>query len=83
MVYYIKHLVETKLGRKIVNVRDVLTKSCRKCNSQNPVFFYGETNIYKETCVYTIDKIVEEYRTTPHGFLPTKCHREGCNKWKY
>jgi hypothetical protein len=83
MSYFIKHLVETNLGRKLVNVRDVLTKTCNKCKSQNPVFFYGETHVYKETCVYTTDKIVEEYRNTPKGFLPKRCQIEGCNRWKY
>ncbi len=76
-------MVETRLGRRLVTVRDVLMKPCNKCNSQNPVLFYGETAVYKEMCIYTTDKIVEEYRNTPKGFLPKKCHKEGCNKWKY
>jgi hypothetical protein len=83
MIYFIRHLIETQIGRKIVNVRDVLVNNCKKCNKQIPEFFYGETQIHKELCVYKTSDIVEEFRNTPKGFLPKKCRADGCNKWKY
>jgi hypothetical protein len=83
MGYFIKHLIETRVGRKLVNVQDVLIKNCKKCNGQVPAFFYGDTAVYKERCVYTSNNIVEEYRNTPTGFLPKKCRTDRCNKWKY
>jgi hypothetical protein len=82
-MYYIKHLVDTKTGKRLVNFRNVLIDTCKKCRSQSAEFFYGETLIYRETCVYTADKIIEEYRNTPKGFIPKKCPVNGCNKWKY
>jgi hypothetical protein len=83
MTYYIKHLIETRVGRKIVNVRDVLMQNCNKCKKLTPIFFYGETSVHRELCVYKTNNIIEELRNTPNGFLPKKCNREGCNKWKY
>ena len=83
MLYFIRHLIETKMGKKMVTVRDVLMDNCKKCKKQTPVFFYGETHMYRELCVYKTTDIVEEYRNTPKGFLPKKCRVNGCNKWKY
>ena len=83
MSYFIKHLIETRSGKKMVNLRDALVETCKKCNKQVPVFFYGETHIYKETCVYKPNDIIEEYSNTLNGVLGKKCKSKGCNKLKY
>ncbi len=71
------------MGKKTVTVRDVLLDNCKKCKKQIPVFFYGETPVHRELCVYETNDILDEYKNTPKGFLPTKCRKNGCNKWKY
>lgn len=83
MPYFIKHIIETKVGRILVDFRDILTKTCKKCNKHVPVYFYGETPVFKELCVYETKDIVDECRNTPVGFIPKKCKVNGCKKWRY
>jgi hypothetical protein len=71
------------MGKKIVNVRDVLMQNCIKCDKQMPALFYGETPVHRELCVYKITDVIEEFRNTPKGFLPKKCRKDGCKQWKY
>lgn len=83
MSYFIRHFIETRMGKKVVNMRNVVLENCKKCKKPVPVFFYGETPVHRELCIYKPTDILEELRNTPKGFLPKKCTKDGCNKWRY
>ena len=82
-MYFIRHLINTKAGRKIVNVKNVLVDKCPQCKKDVSVLLYGETFMYKELCVYKPADIIEETRNTVTGLAPKKCRQLECTKFRY
>jgi hypothetical protein len=86
-MYYIRHLINTRNGQKLVDVTDVLCDKCIKCKSEIPRLYYGKDakSIYSLNAIYkyiTTD-IIGEYSNTKKGFIPSLCKKKGCNQYKY
>ena len=83
-MYYIRHLISTRNGNKIVELKNVYYERCRRCKKDIPSLFYGHDTkctfspnaIYK----YTSNDIIGEYSNVRKGFVLKPCNATGCNK---
>ena len=82
-MYFIRHIINTLAGRKIVNVRDILVDKCPRCKKEVAVLLYGETLMHKELCVYKPADVIEEIKSTRKGLALKKCRELECTKFKY
>jgi hypothetical protein len=79
---YIRHLIETRHGRKIVDLKQVLYRNCGMCKKEVPYIFFGHDP--KSLCAveaiykYTVDDIIEETSTLPNSMLDTVCDELDC-----
>ncbi len=83
---YIRHLIDTRHGRKIVDFKQVLCVPCTACRKEVPHIFFGHDP--KSICAveavykYTSSDIIEEYSTTLTSMTPAPCNHGGCTKKK-
>lgn len=86
-MYYIRHLINTRNGKKLVDLKQILSEHCKKCNKEVPQIFYGKDNnsVYSVDAIYkyTVKDIEGEASNTIHGCLPKACQRKGCGKFRY
>lgn len=84
-MYFIRHLINTRLGNKVVDVKQMCCTTCVYCKREISGTFYGhDTNstysieaVYK----YTVKDIIGEYSNVKKGFLHRKCERKICKEY--
>jgi hypothetical protein len=86
-MFYIRHLINTKNGKKIVEFQQVISEKCNKCRKDVPQVFYGKDNnsLYSVNAIYkySVKDIEGELTNTVNGSLPKLCNRSGCAKYRY
>jgi len=84
---YIRHLINTRNGRVIVDFKQVVCQTCTKCKKEVPRIFYGRDpkSIHAVEAIYkyVIADIIEEYSSFSKSLLPKECKKVGCNDYKY
>jgi hypothetical protein len=84
---YIRHLINTRNGRVIVDFKNVICETCPKCKKDIPRIFFGQepTNRYIREAIYkyTTADIVEEHSSINKSLLPKECKKSGCTNYRY
>jgi hypothetical protein len=79
---YIRHLIDTRHGRKIVDLKQILYRHCALCNKEVPHIFFGHDpkSVYAVEAIYkyTVDDIIDEASTTPRSMSGSPCTRLEC-----
>lgn len=84
---YIRHLIRTRNGVKLVDFKQVLCEPCKRCEKEIPRIFFGIDK--KSTCAveavykYTTHDINEEHSSVSKSMLPKRCGKTGCSAYKY
>jgi hypothetical protein len=84
---FLRHLINTRNGKKLVEFKQVLCEPCGRCYKEIPHIFFGIDK--KSTCSiedlyrYTVHDIIEEHGSSPNEMLPKKCRKKGCSSFKY
>jgi hypothetical protein len=86
-MYYVRHLINTRNGEKVVDVMDILCDKCSKCKSEIPRLYYGKdpNSTYSLNAIYKYitNDIIGEYSNTKKGCMPKECKRKECGEYKY
>ena len=84
---YIRHLINTRNGRIIVDFKQVVCQTCSKCKKEVPRIFYGRdsksTHAVEAVYKYVTADIIEEHSSFPKLLLPKECKKSGCSDYKY
>jgi hypothetical protein len=84
---YIRHLINTRNGRRVVDFKQVICETCTKCKKDIPRIYFGYDP--KSNCAvnavykYVSDDIIEEHSSINKSMLPKECNKAGCNEYKY
>ena len=87
MPYYIRHMVKTRTGIRLLDFKQVLCDRCKKCRREVPQIFFGLDR--KSICAveavykYKATDIIEEYTNMRKGSMPKICKEKGCDKNVY